>query len=95
MSVHGAEAGTSRGIRTTLPDRGLQDIHHVAAGASFAVGSSEFTVGGIYAFGSAPNQNTIHLIPDDDPDDETVPLPRELELRFRRLTFILGFSIGF
>jgi hypothetical protein len=55
----------------------------------------DVAVGGIYAFGSAPTQNTIQLIPDDDPDDETVPLPRELELRFRRLTFILGFSIGF
>jgi hypothetical protein len=70
------------------------DIYHAAAGLTFPVGESEFTFGGIYAFGSEKRDEGIDLIPDSGEGDG-VMLPQELTARFRRLTFILGFSISF
>ena len=66
-----------------------------AGGATFAVAGSEFTLGGIYAFGSEPTSASIDLIPDDAVDDSIVELRQELENTFRRITFILGFTISF
>ncbi len=73
----------------------IWDIYHLAGGATFAVAGSEFTLGGIYAFGSEPTSASIDLIPDDVVDDPIVELRQELENTFRRITFILGFTISF
>jgi hypothetical protein len=70
------------------------DIYHLAAGLTFPAGASEFTFGGIYAFGSDKRDEGIDVIPDSGEGDD-VMLPQELTAKFRRLTFILGFSIDF
>jgi hypothetical protein len=70
------------------------DIYHIAAGLTFPVGTSEFTFGGIYAFGSEPRTEGVDLIPDQGQEDD-IMLPQELTTRFSRITFILGFSIAF
>jgi len=69
----------------------LWDIYHVSAGGTFSVGASDFTIGGILAWGSDVTRAGIDLIPGDDPGE----LPDELGIKFTRFTFILGFSIGF
>jgi hypothetical protein len=70
------------------------DIYHLAAGLTFPVGASEFTFGGIYAYGSDKRGEGIDAIPDNGEGDG-VMLPQELTAKFRRITFILGFSIDF
>ena len=68
------------------------DIYHVSGGGTFALGPSDFTIGGIVAWGSDVTQTGIDFIPGDD---DPVELPDQLPLKFFRFTFILGFSIGF
>ncbi len=68
------------------------DIWHIAAGAAFPVGKTEFTLGAVYAFGNDSRLRGIKLIPEEDPDDDGILLPQDLETKFNRLTFILGFS---
>lgn len=70
------------------------DIHHLAGGASFPVGSSSFTVGAVYAWGSEHLNRSVSLVPDGGggTDEEYV---EEIRVRFTRLTAILGFSISF
>ncbi|UCF19492.1 MAG: hypothetical protein JSU87_16475 [Gemmatimonadota bacterium] len=73
------------------------DIYHLAAGATFTVGRSDFTLGAVYGFGDAPTAARLTLIPDGEvaePGVESEDLNR-LDARFRRLTFILGFAISF
>ncbi len=70
----------------------LWDIYHVSAGGTFGVGASDFTVGGIVAWGSDVTQTGIEFVPGGG---SPVDLPSELGLSFFRFTFILGFSIGF
>ena len=71
------------------------DIYHVAAGASFALAGSEFTLGAIYAFGNDTTEHGIDLIPEDDGGEAGTNFPQELKARYRELTFVLGFSVGF
>jgi len=71
------------------------DIWHLAAGATFPVGNTEFTLGAVYAFGNDSRLRGIDLIPEDDPDDGGIQLPQNLETKFNRLTFILGFSFAY
>jgi hypothetical protein len=70
----------------------LWDIFHVSGGGTFTMGSSDFTIGGIVAWGSDMTRRGIDFIPGDD---EPVDLPDQLAVKFFRFTFILGFSIGF
>lgn len=56
------------------------DLYHFAGGATFKVAESEFTLGAIYAFGNSvvgPNR---------------AGLAEDLDVRYRKLTFILGVS---
>jgi len=69
----------------------LWDIDHLSAGGTFGIGGSNFTLGGIYAWGSH-NIAGIDLVPGGG---GPVTGPDELLVSFRRFTFILGFSIGF
>ncbi len=68
------------------------DIYHASGGGTFSVGASDFTVGGIVAWGSDVTQTGIDFVPGDS---SSVDLPEQLPLKFFRFTFILGFSIGF
>ncbi len=70
----------------------LWDIYHISGGGTFTMGSSDFTIGGIMAWGSDVTRRGIDFIPGND---EPVDLPDELAVKFFRFTFILGFSIGF
>jgi hypothetical protein len=66
------------------------DLFHVAGGAQFTVENMAFTFGAVYAFGNHSNQTGADLIPDAGAEDNLPPL----EVRWRRLTFILGFEFG-
>jgi hypothetical protein len=70
----------------------LWDIYHVSGGGTFSLGPSDFTVGGIVAWGSDVTETLIDFVP---PIGGSVVLPEELQAKFFRVTFILGFSIGF
>jgi long-subunit fatty acid transport protein len=69
----------------------LWDLYHVSGGGTFSMGASDFTIGGIVAWGSEQTRTGIDLVPGDDPLD----LPDELQANFFRITLVLGFSIGF
>jgi len=56
------------------------DIYHVSGGATISVVGSELTLGGIYAFGTAPVGSN------------EVGLERTLEATYTRVTFIVGFN---
>jgi len=75
----------------------IWDIYHLAAGASFALAGSEFTLGAVYAFGNETTEHGIDLVPDEDQEDGDDPtdLPQELKARYRELTFVLGFAVDF
>jgi hypothetical protein len=64
------------------------DLHHVSGGVTFPVGESEMTLGSIVAFGSSPVDRLVEL-------DERIQLPETAEVRFFRLSFVLGFDFGF
>ena len=70
----------------------LWDIYHVSAGGTFSIGASDFTLGGIVAWGSDVTRSGIDLVPGGS---GPVVLPDQLQAKFFRFTFILGFSIGF
>jgi long-subunit fatty acid transport protein len=65
------------------------DIHHVAGGATFTVGRSEFTAGAVVAFGNS----TSGALFDRLGDDTVITEPAKLS--YFRLSFILGFSFSF
>lgn len=68
------------------------DIYHVSGGGTFNIGASDFTVGGIVAWGSDVTNTGIEFVPGGG---SPIDLPDQLPLKFFRFTFILGFSIGF
>ncbi len=70
----------------------LWDIYHVSGGGTFSVGASDFTVGGIVAWGSDVTRTGIDFLPGGG---GPVDIPDQLQAKFFRFTFILGFSIGF
>ncbi len=70
----------------------LWDIYHVSGGGTFSLGASDFTVGGIVAWGSDITRTGIDFVPGGG---GPVQLPDQLQAKFFRFTFILGFSIGF
>jgi hypothetical protein len=66
------------------------DIYHVSGGATFNLGRSSFTMGLIYAWGDDV-ADPVRLNPQTF---ASVPAPED-EVRFRRLTFIIGFELSF
>ncbi|MBT8461658.1 MAG: hypothetical protein KJO44_03975, partial [Gemmatimonadetes bacterium] len=65
------------------------DLYHVSGGATFTVGRSSFTMGLIYSFGNdiaKPLRLTPQTLGSPGSDDY---------VRFRRITFIIGFELSF
>jgi hypothetical protein len=56
------------------------DLYHLAGGATFKVAESEFTLGVVYAFGNS------------DLGENKAGFAEDLDVGFRKLTFILGVS---
>jgi len=81
---------------TDSPDQqasiSIWDLRHVAAGITFPVSRSTFTVGAIYAYGKEDFDRNIGLLPPNEEDlDE---LSSKVVAKYSRQTFVLGFSIG-
>jgi hypothetical protein len=66
----------------------LLNIYHVSGGATVMVKDSEFTLGGVFSFGSAPVAREL-VIP------ERLELSREATVSYLRFLAILGFSFDF
>ncbi len=67
------------------------NIWHLAGGAAAGLGRSRFTLGGVVAWGSAPGE-PIPATGDPEVDDG-LGLPAATEIRYFRLTVLIGFSI--
>jgi hypothetical protein len=78
-------SGASTGAQTVAVTR--WDLYHVAGGASFKVGRSDFTAGAVAAFGGSNSP-----LP---PDLLLAEVVDEVQSRFFRLTLILGFNFTF
>ena len=78
-------SGAVTGTQTIAVTR--WDIYHVAAGASFKVGRSDLTAGAVAAFGGSKSPLRPDLLLGEVVD--------EVQSRFYRLTFILGFNFTF
>jgi hypothetical protein len=70
------------------------DLHHVSTGASFSLGRSDFTLGGILAFGKENSGRGVTLLRDDGTGDG-VTLSENARVRFFRLTLVFGFNVAF
>ncbi len=68
------------------------DIYHFSTGASFSIGRSEFTLGINYAFGSGKTKGPVNL-PESEVKNTLIDLLEDSELDYRRLKFLIGFSI--
>jgi hypothetical protein len=68
------------------------DIYHLSTGASFSIGRSEFTLGINYAFGSGKAKGPVNL-PEGEIKNTLVDILENSELDYRRLKFLIGFSI--
>jgi hypothetical protein len=68
------------------------DIYHLSGGASFSIGRSEFTLGINYAFGSGKAKGPVNL-PEGEIQNTLVDLLEDSDLDYRRLKFLIGFSI--
>jgi len=68
------------------------DIYHLSSGASFSIGRSEFTLGINYAFGSGKVKGPVNL-PEGDIKNTLVDLLEGSDLDYKRLKFLIGFSI--
>ncbi len=65
--------------------------YHVTAGSAFSIGTSRFSLGLSYAFGK--NRGTLDLggLP---PEIPVVTERREVDAKFSRLVFVLGYAFG-
>jgi hypothetical protein len=72
---------------------GVWDIYHLTGGVSFRALGSEFTVGLMYAFGNETIRARRSVESAIDPQ-LTDPAVDNLEVRFRRLTGLVGFVFG-
>jgi hypothetical protein len=68
------------------------DIYHLSGGAAFSIGRSEFTLGINYAFGSGKVKGPVNL-PDSDIQNTLVDLLENSDLDYKRIKFLIGFSI--
>jgi hypothetical protein len=67
------------------------DIKHFAAGVKAGFKRTELMLGLGYAWGSEKIRQDINLNPDDD--DAVIETGNEVNVVYRRLTFMLGFSV--
>jgi hypothetical protein len=68
------------------------DIYHLSGGASFSIGRSEFTLGLNYAFGSDKLRGPVNL-PESDIKNTLGDLLENSDVDYKRLKFLIGFSI--
>ncbi len=68
------------------------DIYHLSGGASFSVGRSEFTLGVNYAFGAGKAKGPVN-VPEGDIKNTLVDALENSDLDYKRLKFLIGFSI--
>jgi hypothetical protein len=67
------------------------DLYHVSAGFAFRIGDSRFTLGATGSFGGSTRPLATPIPPEDLPG---AGLDSPVELRYRRLVFLLGFLFG-
>ncbi len=65
------------------------DIYHISTGTTFDLGRSQFTLGGVFAYGRSEDSTPV-LNPEGDPLVENTA-----SLKYLRFTIILGFSVFF
>ena len=65
--------------------------YHVTAGSAFSIGASRFSLGLSYAFGKSRNNFTLGGLP---PEIPIISEKREVEVKFSRLVFVLGYAFG-
>jgi len=65
--------------------------YHVTAGSGFSVGSSRFSLGLSYAFGKKRNDFGVGGLP---PEVPIISEKREVDVKFTRLVFVLGYLFG-
>ncbi len=68
------------------------NIYHLSGGATFDMGRSHFTLGGVVAWGGADQDR---IIVDDGQEGEPPQLEIDARVKYFRTTLILGFSIFF
>ena len=67
------------------------DLYHLTAGTAFSFGSSRFSVGISYAFGSKARNFGFAGLPTQVP---IIGEERQVDVRFSRLVFVLGYLFG-
>ena len=65
------------------------DLYHVAGGATFTVGQSEFTTGAIVSFGNSTTSRVFQPVQPSGTSDE------EIEVSYFRFAFLVGFNFAF
>ena len=68
-----------------------QDHYHLTGGTSFSVGSSRFSLGVSYAFGSKRRNFGFGGLP---PSVPIIGEGREIDVSFSRISFVLGYLFG-
>ena len=68
------------------------DIYHISTGTSFTLGRSEFTLGLNYAFGSEKLNGPVSL-PESEIKSKLTDILGNSDLSYRRLKFLIGFSL--
>jgi hypothetical protein len=68
------------------------DIYHLSTGASFSIGRSEFTLGIDYTFGSDKIKGPVN-VPEGDIKNTVGELLENSDLDYKRLKFLIGFSL--
>lgn len=67
------------------------DLYHLSAGFAFRIGDSRFTLGATGSFGGHTRPLATPIPPEDLPG---AGLDAPVEIRYRRLVFLLGFLLG-
>lgn len=67
------------------------DIYHTTGGSNLTFGRYELMLGASYAWGSQTTQQAIDLNPEDD--EEVINPEDTVDVIYRSLTFLIGFSV--
>jgi hypothetical protein len=69
------------------------DLYHVSGGASFRIRDNRFTLGVLWAMGGKSRPLASPVPPEDVPVPD-VGLDRAVDIRYSKITFLLGFEFG-
>ena len=67
------------------------DLYHLGGGASFRLGGNRFTLGALWATGGKDRPLRSPVPPEDVP---AAGLDRPVDIRYSKITFLLGFEFG-